>query len=207
MAKIAVIAHSHAGSNMSLAGAVAEGAAKAGNSHDVRLLRVSDIRGDEALAQAPHTGALFTERVAPHPVATLDDLVWADAIILGSGTRFGGMAASMRHFLEGASGLWMSGALQGKVGAAFSTASSPHGGMEQTVHDLLTAMMHFGMLIVSPGYADPVQLRASSPYGPVAQAGGPEGLMPTDSDLEAARFTGALVARTAARLSPAEPAA
>jgi NAD(P)H dehydrogenase (quinone) len=206
MAKIAVIAHSLAGSNLSLANAVAEGAAKTGND-DVRLLRAADIRSDEELSRAPYPGALFTERVSPHPVATVDDLAWADAIILGSGTRFGGMSASMRNFLENASGLWMSGALQGKVGAAFSTASSPHGGMEQTVHDLLTAMMHFGMLIVSPGYADPVQFRASSPYGAVAQAGGPEGLMPTDTDLEAGRFLGGLVARTAARLSSAEPVA
>ncbi|MET9431215.1 MULTISPECIES: NAD(P)H:quinone oxidoreductase [unclassified Streptomyces] len=205
MTKIAVIAHSLAGSALSLADAVAEGAAKAADTNEVRLLRVPDIRSDEELAQDPRIGSLFTERVASHPVATNDDLAWADAVILGSGTRFGGMSASMRKFLEDAAGLWVTGALQGKVGAAFSAASTPHGGMERTVHDLLTAMMHFGMLIVSPGYADPVQYRASSPYGSVAQAGGPSGLMPTEDDLEAARFLGALVSRTAARLAPADP--
>lgn len=202
MAKIAVITHSLAGSAMSLASAVAEGASKAGDD-EVRLLRVPDIRSDEELAAAPHTGALFTERVASHPVATVEDLASADAIILGSGTRFGGMSAAMRNYLESASGLWMSGALQGKIGAAFATASTPHGGMEQTVHDMLTAMMHFGMLIVSPGYGDQIQFAASSPYGAVAQAGGPQGLMPTDADLEAGRFLGTLVAQTAARLAPA----
>ncbi|GAA1910864.1 NAD(P)H:quinone oxidoreductase [Streptomyces sodiiphilus] len=203
MTKIAVVAHSLAGSALSLAAAVAEGAAKQAEDNEVRLLRVRDLRGDEELAADPGIGVLFAERVAPHPVATGEDLVWADAVILGCGVRFGGMSAAMRRFLEDAAGLWVNGGLQNKVGAAFSVASTPHGGMEQTVHDLLTAMMHFGMLIVPPGYGDEVQYHASSPYGAVAQAGGPSGLAPTEAEFEAARFLGGLVARTAARLTPA----
>ncbi|UCM89258.1 NAD(P)H:quinone oxidoreductase [Streptomyces marincola] len=202
MSKIAVVVHSLAGSTTTLAAAVAEGAAKESD-NDVRLVRVADVRGDEEIAADQWIGKLFSERVVHHPVATNEDLTWADAIILGSGTRFGGMSAAMRKFLEGAAPLWMSGALQGKVGAAFAAASTPHGGMEQTVQDLLTSMMHFGMLLVSPGYADQVQYKASSPYGAVAQAGGPSGLMPTEDDLEAARFLGRLVATTAGRLAPA----
>ncbi|MGP4003086.1 NAD(P)H:quinone oxidoreductase [Streptomyces sp. 8N706] len=203
MTKIAVVVHSLAGSTLTLASAVAEGATKAGD-NEVRLLRVPDLRSDEDIAADPRIGRLFSERVAQHPVASTDDLAWADAVILGSGTRFGGMSAAMRNYLEGSASLWMSGALQGKVGAAFAAASTPHGGMEQTVHDLLTAMMHFGMLLVSPGYADQVQFRASSPYGSVAQAGGPTGLLPTEDDLESARFLGRLVAQTAGRLAPAQ---
>lgn len=200
MANIAVVVHSLAGSTMALAGAVAEGAAKESD-NEVRLVRVPDLRSDEELAGDPRIGTLFTERVASCPQATHDDLTWADAIILGSGTRFGGMSASMRGFLEGAAGLWMTGALSGKVGAAFAASSTPHGGVEQTIHDLLVAMMHFGMVIVPPGYRDQVQFRASSPYGAAAQAGGPSGLMPTEDDLEASRYLGSLVAETAGRLA------
>lgn len=202
MTNIAVVVHSLAGSTMTLATAIGEGASKVPGS-EVRVLRVADLQSDEEIAANPRFGALFTERVAGHPVATNDDLTWADAVILGSGTRFGGMSAATRRFLEGAAGLWMTGALQGKVGAAFAAASTPHGGMENTVHDLLTAMMHFGMIVVPPGYADPIQHRASSPYGAVAQAGGPTGLVPSDDALEAARFLGRRVAETAGRLAPA----
>jgi NAD(P)H dehydrogenase (quinone) len=200
MTNIAVIVHSVAGSTMALANAVSAGAREVDGA-DVRLRRVADLMTDEALAAHPRFGALFTERVASTPVATIEDLTWADAIVLGCGTRFGGMSSSMRRFLEQAAPLWLSNALVGKVGAVFAAASTPHGGMEQTVHDLITALMHFGLLIVPPGYADPVFMEASSPYGAVAQAGGPSGRVPTDTDLAAARFVGHRAAQTAKRLA------
>lgn len=202
MTNVAVIVHSMAGSTMSLAKAVSEGVGEVEGA-TVRLRRVADLMPDEKLAANPRFGHLFTERVADTTVATTDDLEWADAILLGCGTRFGGMSASMRSFLEQAAMLWMTGSLAGKVGGVFSAASTPHGGMEQTVHDLITAMMHFGIVVVPPGYADPVYQQAASPYGAVARAGGPTGIMPTDDDLAAARFLGRHVTTFAKRLAAA----
>jgi NAD(P)H dehydrogenase (quinone) len=200
MTNVAVIVHSLAGSTMSLANAASEGAREVDGA-DIRLRRVADLMPDEEIAANPRFGTLFTERVASTPIATSEDLTWADAIVLGCGTRFGGMSSSMRRFLEQAAPLWMSNALVGKVGAVFSAASTPHGGMEQTVHDLITALMHFGVLIVPPGYGDPVFQQAASPYGAVAQAGGISGRMPTDADLAAARFSGRQVTMVAKRLA------
>jgi NAD(P)H dehydrogenase (quinone) len=200
MTNVAVIVHSLAGSTMSLAKAVAEGAGEIEGA-EIRLHRVADLMSDDEIAANPRFGPLFTERVASTPIATNDDLEWADAVVIGSGTRFGGMSAAMRRFLEGAAPLWMSGGLVGKVGGVFAAASTPHGGQEQTVHDLITALMHFGVIIAPPGYSDPVFHRAASPYGAVAQAGGPTGLLPTEDDLTAARFVGRHVTSIAQRLS------
>ncbi|MEC3894044.1 NAD(P)H:quinone oxidoreductase [Nocardiopsis alba] len=201
MTEIAVIVHSMAGSSARLARAISEGAEGVEDTK-VRLLRVPDpATSDADLAANPRFGHLFTEHVAEIPVATFEDLAQVDGIILGCGTRFGGMSAPMRHFLESASGLWMTGALNGKVGGAFATASTPHGGQEKTIHDLLTALMHFGVVIVPPGYGDPIQHQASSPYGAAARAGGPTGLVPTDDDLTAGRFLGRRVAETTGRLT------
>lgn len=201
MTRVAVIVHSLAGSTMTLARAVGEGAAEVDGA-EVRLRRVTDLVPDAQLAENPRFGQLFTDRVAATPTASSEDLEWADAILLGCGTRFGGMSAAMRAFLEQAAGLWMTGALAGKVAGVFSAASTPHGGMEKTAHDLLTALMHFGVVIVPPGYNDPVMFRAASPYGAVAQAGGPSGLLPSDDELEAARFLGRHVTTIASRLAP-----
>jgi NAD(P)H dehydrogenase (quinone) len=188
------------GSTMSLAKAASEGASEVDGT-TVRLRRVADLMPDEKIAASPRFGHLFTERVVSTPVATTDDLEWADAILIGCGTRFGGMSASMRSFLEQAAALWIAGTLFGKVGGVFSAASTPHGGMERTAHDLITALMHFGIVVVPPGYADPVFQRAASPYGAVAQAGGMSGLMPTEDDLAAARFLGRHVSSFASRLA------
>lgn len=201
MTNVAIVVHSLGGSSMALAQAIQQGAADVEEA-DVRLLRVADLVPDDQLSANPRFGEAFATKVAPFPVATADDLTWADAIILGSGTRFGSASSSMRAFLEGAAQLWMTGALVGKVGAAFATSSTPHGGVEVTVRDLLTTLMHFGIIVVPPGYADPIYFRAGSPYGAVAQAGGMQGLAPTEDDLAAARFLGKHVTQIAGRLAP-----
>ncbi len=201
MTNVAIVVHSLGGSTMTLAKAIEEGAAGV-EDVEVRLRRVADLMPDDQIVANPRFGDAFAANVLPIEVATVDDLSWADAIVLGSGTRFGSASSSMRAFIEQAAQLWFTGALVGKVGAAFATASSPHGGMEVTVLDLLTTLMHMGLVIVPPGYADPVYHRAGSPYGAVAQGGGMQGLVPTEDDLAAARFLGKLVTETASRLAP-----
>lgn len=201
MTNVAIVVHSLSGNTMALAKAIEEGAAGIEDA-EVRVRRVADLVPDDQLLANPRFGQAFAANVASVPVASIDDLSWADAIVLGSGTRFGSASASMRAFIEQAAPLWFTGALVGKVGAAFATASSPHGGMEVTVRDLLTSLMHLGLIIVPPGYGDPVYYRAGSPYGAVAQGGGMQALEPTEDDLVAARFLGKLVTEVAGRLAP-----
>lgn len=204
---VVVAVHSRAGHALDLAQAIAEGAQQQQGAV-VRLRRVPEIEPEEELRAHPRFGAAFSERVAPLPIATLADLTWADAIILGCGTRFGGPSAELAHFLEQTGGLWLQGALVGKVGAAFATASTPHGGLEMTVQSILVHLMHLGLIVVTPGYADPIMHEAGSPYGAVARAGGLARRAVSDPDRAAARFLGSRVAEVARRVRPvAEPTA
>lgn len=196
---ILVLVHSRTGSALELARAVAQGAELVAGAN-VRLKRVPDIEREETLRENPRFGAIFAEQVAPVPVATLTDLEWADAIVMGCGTRFGVVSAELKRFIDQAGSLWLQGKLVGKVGAAFATAATPHGGLEMTVHSLLVPMMHLGMIIVSPGYADAVMHEAGSPYGAVARAGGQARIRSTEMDLAAARFLGRRVAEVTWRL-------
>lgn len=198
---ILVLVHSRTGNALELARAVADGARLVPGA-DVRLKRVPEIEAEDALRNNPWFGTVFAEQVAPVPVASLDDLKWAHGIIMGCGTRSGAVSAELKRFIDQAGGLWLEGTLVGKVGAAFATAATPHGGLEMTVHSLLVPMMHLGMIIVSPGYGDPVMHEAGSPYGAVARAGGQALMRPTDKDLAAARFLGRRVAEVASRLFP-----
>ena len=139
------------------------------------------------------------------PVATVAELVNYDAIIVGAPTRFGRMPSQMAAFLDQAGGLWARGALNGKVGAAFTSTATQHGGQEVTLFSIITNLMHFGMVIVGLPYSFAGQMTldeivGGSPYGATTIAGGKGERQPSAIELDGARFQGKTVAETANKL-------
>lgn len=198
MAKVLVLYYSAYGHIEAMANAVAEGAREAGAEVDVK--RVPELVPDE-VAKASH---FKLDQAAP--IATVDDLSNYDAIIVGTGTRYGRMASQMAGFWDQTGGLWMKGALNGKVGAAFTSTGSQHGGQETTLISILGGLMHLGMVIVGLPYSFQGQMgiegaKGGTPYGASTITGPPDqGRMPLPVELDGARFQGALVAKTAAKL-------
>lgn len=195
--KVAIVYYSSTGGTHKLGDAIAQGAREAGA--EVRLLKVRETAPEAAVA----SNAAWKAHLAATddvPVATNDDLEWADAIVLGSPTRYGGAASQIRAFIDGTGPLWAKGALVDKIGSAFGSAATAHGGQEATVLSLLTTFYHWGSIVVTPGYIDPIQFKVGNPYG-VSFASN-NGQTPPDEDaLAAARFQGRRVAETAARLA------
>jgi NAD(P)H dehydrogenase (quinone) len=198
--RVLVVVHSRSGGSVALARAIAAGAEQRAGAA-VRLARAPELVPDAEIAADPRFGGLFAEHVAPLPVAGLGDVREADALVVGGGTRFGSASAELRRFLEQLSPMWFSGELVGRVGAAFATASTPHGGQVPAVQSTLTALMHLGLVIVPPGYAEPACHEGGSPYGAVARAGGPGRHVPAEADLAAAAALGRRVATVAALLA------
>jgi len=197
MAKVLVLYYSSYGHLETMANAVAEGARAAGAQVDVK--RVPETAPLE-VAKAAH---FKLDQAAP--IATPDDLANYDAVIVGAPTRFGRMASQMTSFWDAAGGLWMKGALTGKVGAAFTSTATQHGGQEQTLFSIITNLMHFGLMIVGLPYSYQGQMTldevaGGSPYGATTIAGGQGQRQPSKIDLDGARFQGELVAKTAAKL-------
>jgi len=197
MAKILVLYYSAYGHIETMASAVALGAREAGATVDIR--RVPELVPLE-VAQASHY-----KLDQPAPIAQVSELEHYDAIILGTGTRFGRMTSQMAAFLDQAGGLWARGALHGKVGAAFTSTATQHGGQETTLFSIITNMLHFGMVIVGLDYGFAGQTgldnaHGGSPYGATTIAGGDGSRPPTAIDLDGARYQGRRVAETAAKL-------
>jgi len=197
MPKILVLYYSSYGHIETMANAVAEGARSTGASVDVK--RVPETVPPE-LAKASY---FKLEQAAP--VATVDELANYDAIIVGSPTRFGRMPAQMASFLDQCGGLWLRGALNGKVGGAFSSTASQHGGQETTLFSIITNLLHFGMIVVGLPYSYQGQLNIEqvagcSPYGATTIAGGNGQRQPSAIEIDGARFQGKLIAQTAAKL-------
>ncbi len=197
MAKILVLYYSAYGHVETMANAVAEGAASTGAQVEVK--RVPELVPLER-ARAAH---YKLDQAAA--VATIDDLTAYDAIIIGTGTRFGRMASQMANFLDQAGGLWARGALHGKVGSAFTSTATQHGGQETTLFSIITNLLHFGMVIVGLDYGHAGQMTldevtGGSPYGSTTIAGGDGSRQPTENELEGARYQGRTVAETAIRL-------
>lgn len=197
MAKVLVLYYSTYGHIETMANAVAEGARAAGATVDVK--RVPETAPLD-VAQKAH---FKLDQAAP--VATVEELANYDAIILGSPTRFGRVSSQMAAFLDQAGGLWASGALNGKVGAAFTSTASQHGGQETTLFSLITNLMHFGMVIVGLPYSyqgqmDMSEIVGGSPYGATTLAAGDGSRQPSEIDLGGARHQGELVATAAAKL-------
>ncbi|GGI79823.1 NAD(P)H dehydrogenase (quinone) [Polymorphobacter multimanifer] len=198
MTRVLVLYHSTYGHIEAMAEAMAEGARSAGAQVDIRRVRETV---PEDVARASH---YKMDQAAP--IASIDELPNYDAIIIGAGTRFGRLPSQMAAFLDTAGGLWASGALNGKVGSAFTSSASQHGGNETTLFSLITNMLHFGLVIVGLPYSFQGQMRidevvGGSPYGATTITGGDGSRMPSETELDGARHQGALVARTAAKLA------
>jgi NAD(P)H dehydrogenase (quinone) len=197
MAKVLVLYYSSYGHIETMAHAVAEGARGAG-AH-VTLKRVPETTPAE-VAKAAH---FKTEQAAP--IATIDELANYDAIIVGAPTRFGRMPAQMAAFLDQAGGLWARGALHGKVGGAFTSTATQHGGQEVTLFSIITNLLHFGMVIVGLPYSHQGQMSideivGGSPYGATTVAGGQGQRQPSAIELTGAKHQGQLIAETAKKL-------
>ncbi len=197
MSKVLVLYHSAYGHIESMAEAVAEGAREAGAVADVK--RVPETVPDE-VARAAH---FKLDQKAP--VAHVEDLANYDAIVIGVGTRFGRMPSQMASFLDQAGGLWARGALNGKVGGAFASTASQHGGQETTLFSVITNLLHFGMVVVGLDYGHAGQMTldeitGGSPYGATTIAGGTGARRPSEIELAGARYQGRKIAETARKL-------
>jgi NAD(P)H dehydrogenase (quinone) len=198
MTKVLVLYHSAYGHIEQMADAVAEGARQVeGVQVDIR--RVPELVPDE-VAKSSH---YKLDQAAP--VATVAELESYDAIIVGAGTRYGRMASQMSNFLDQTGGLWARGALNGKVGSAFSSTASQHGGQETTLLSIITNLLHFGMVITGLPYSFQGQLTldevtGGSPYGATTIAAGDGSRRPSGNELEGARFQGRHVAEIARKL-------
>jgi NAD(P)H dehydrogenase (quinone) len=197
MAKVLVLYYSSYGHVETMANAIAEGARADGATADVK--RVPETVPEE-IARSFH---FKLDQAAP--VAQVQDLANYDAIIIGTPTRFGRMASQMAAFLDQAGGLWASGVLIGKVGGAFTSSASQHGGNEATLFSIITNLLHFGMTVVGLPYSHQGQMTldeivGGAPYGATTIAGGDGHRQPSEIELAGARHQGALIARTAAKL-------
>ena len=198
MAKVLVLYYSSFGHIEAMADAVAEGARSAGAEAVVK--RVPETVPLE-LATASHYKV-----DQPALVATVDELADYDAIIVGAPTRYGRMPSQMAAFLDQTGGLWKRGALNGKIGGAFSSSASQHGGNEMTLFSVITTLMHLGMVIVGLPYSYQEQLNVDevaggSPYGATTVAGAQGQRQPSKIDLDGARFQGRLIAELALKVA------
>jgi NAD(P)H dehydrogenase (quinone) len=202
MAKVSVVFYSTYGHVYTMAEAVAEGARSAGA--EVTLFQVPESMPDAVLEKI---GAKAARQAFAHvPVMDPDQLPEADAVVFGTPTRFGNMAGQMRNFLDRTGNLWMKGSLIGKVGSAFTSTASQHGGQETTLTSFHTTLLHLGMVIVGVPYSckelvNMDEISGGTPYGASTLAGGDGKRPPSANELAIARFQGKHVAEIAARLT------
>jgi NAD(P)H:quinone oxidoreductase type IV len=195
-ARIQVVFYSMYGHVYQMAEAVAAGAHAAGG--EVSLWQVPELVPDEILERS---GAAAARAAFAHvPVAKPAQLAEADAIIFGTPTRFGNMAAQMRNFLDQTGGLWANGALVGKVGSVFTSTSSQHGGQETTLVSFHTTLLHHGMIVVGVPYTEPrltnmAEITGGTPYGATTLTGIDGSRQPSENELAIARFQGRHVAQ------------
>jgi NAD(P)H dehydrogenase (quinone) len=162
MTKLAIIYYSATGHGTTMARRIEAAATAAGA--EVRVRHIAETHDPESWAGHP-AGPANKEAPRDLPPATGDDIVWADAVIFGSPTRFGSVTAQFRTFIDALGGLWSEGKLADKVYAAFTSSQTLHGGQETTLLTLYVTLMHFGGIIVAPGYTDPVKFADGNPYG------------------------------------------
>jgi len=201
--KIQIIFYSTYGHVYEMAKAVAEGA-RSVDVTEVTIYRVAELMDDATLERI---GAAEAQKaVADIPVATPEVLADADAIIFGTPTRFGNMAAQMRNFLDQTGGLWAKGALVGKVGSVFASTGTQHGGQETTITSFHTTLFHHGMVVVGVPYTEPGlvnmdEITGGTPYGATTLAGSDGSRQPSENELTIARFQGKHVAQVAQKLA------
>jgi len=197
MPKVLVLYYSAYGHIEKMAEAVAEGARETGATVDIK--RVPELVPPEIAAKS------HFKLDQKAPVAKIEDLVDYDAIIVGTGTRFGRMSSQMANFLDQAGGLWAKGALNGKVGGAFTSSATQHGGQEMTLFSIITNLLHFGLVIVGLDYGFAGQMTntevtGGSPYGATTIANGDGSRQPSDNELAGAKYQGRKIAEVAAKL-------
>lgn len=197
MAKVLVLYYSAYGHIETMAYAVAEGAKSAGA--EVTVKRVPELVPEEVAK------ASYFKVDQEAPIATPDELADYDAIIVGAGTRFGTVASQMRNFWDQTGGLWFGGKLVGKVGSAFTSSATQHGGQESTILGFIPTFLHQGMVVVGLPYAFQGQMgteevKGGSPYGASTITNGDGSRQPSEIELEAAKFQGAHVAKIAVKL-------
>ena len=202
MTKVLVLYYSSYGHIETMAEAIAEGA-KGVAGVEVTVKRVPELMPEEV---AKNAGVKLDQEA---PVATPQELADYDAIIFGTPTRFGNMAAQMRNFLDQTGGLWMKGALIGKVGSVFASTGTQHGGQETTLTSFHTTLFHHGMVVVGVPYAhegltNMKEISGGTPYGATPLAGADGSRQPSANEMDIARFQGRHVAEVAARLMQAE---
>ena len=198
MAKVLVLYYSAYGHVERMAQSVAEGARSVSGT-EVTIKRVPELMPEDLARKA---GMKLDQNAA---IATVDELARYDAIIFGTPSRFGNMAAQMRNFLDQTGSLWVKGALVGKVASVFASTGTQHGGQETTITSFHHTLMHQGMIIVGlpysfPGLTRMDQISGGTPYGATTLAGADGSRQPTENELEGARFQGRHVAEIAARL-------
>ncbi|SMF76304.1 NAD(P)H:quinone oxidoreductase [Allosphingosinicella indica] len=198
MTKILVLYYSAYGHTETMAQAVAEGAREAGAEVDIK--RVPELVPDEV---AKKSGYKMDQKA---PVAKVDELADYDAIIVGVGTRYGRMASQMANFLDQTGGLWSKDALHGKIGGAFTSTATQHGGQETTLIAILTNLLHLGMVVAGLPYKFKGQMTldeitGGSPYGASTIAGGDGSRQPSENELDGARYQGRYVAEIAAKVT------
>ncbi len=199
MSRVLILYYSSYGHVETMARAVAEGV-RAVPGCEAVLRRVPEIMAEDAAKAA----GMKLDQAAP--IATPDELADYDAIIFGTSTRFGNMAAQMRNFLDQTGGLWARGALIGKVGSVFASTASQHGGQETTITSFHTTLLHHGMVVVGLPYSFAgntimTEISGGTPYGATTIAGGDGSRSPSDNELAGARFQGEHVARIALKLA------
>ena len=200
--KVLVVYYSTYGHTYKMAEAVADGV-KEVEGAEVEVRRVPETLPQEVLEKM---GAIDAQKAFSHtPVCTVDELAGADAIIFGTPTRFGNMCGQMRQFLDATGQLWANGALVGKVGSVFTSSATQHGGQESTILTFHVTLLHHGFVIVGLPYAFQGQMTldeitGGSPYGASTIAGGDGSRMPSENELNAARFQGKYVAEIASKL-------
>nr|WP_321985901.1 NAD(P)H:quinone oxidoreductase [uncultured Lichenicoccus sp.] len=195
--RLLIVFHSRTGSVETLAVAAAEAARDAGA--EVRLRRAREVAAADAMAKVKGWRESAARQNALYEAPTSDDADWADAILFGTPCYFGAMATELKNFLDQLGPQWKRGALAGKVGGAFATASWPHGGTEVVTLSLYAPMAHLGMVIVPTGYTDEAMLEAGSPYGASAIVGA-ENRAPRQEDFDAIRHQGRRTVAIAAAL-------
>lgn len=197
MVKVLVLYYSAYGHIETMASAIADGARSAGAHVDIK--RVPELVPADVALRAGY------KLDQPAPIATVQDLVDYDAIIIGTGTRFGRLSSQMANFLDQCGGLWAKGALEGKVGSAFTSTATQHGGQELTLMSIIPNLLHFGMIIVGLPYSFEGQSRldqvtGGSPYGASTIAGGDGSRQPSKNELAGARYQGHHVAQITMKL-------
>ncbi|WP_443207635.1 NAD(P)H:quinone oxidoreductase [Saccharopolyspora sp. 5N708] len=184
--KIAIIYYSSTGTMHALAQEYAAGAEEAGA--EVRVHRVAELAPPEAIA-ANEAWQRHHDAVRDEPTATVDDVLWADAVVFGSPTRFGNISSQLKQFIDTLGGAWAQGQLADKVYSGLTSTATAHGGRESTLLALYNTVHHFGGILVTPGYTDPIQFATGTPYGPSHADG--QGAIPISDDTKAAtRYAG-----------------